>query len=74
MLEDKACQSKILTGFQTHHSTKSYKSRLHIRAEGSRVPDGLLWNVWKRVDDARALMVEQGPFKAEDLKGKIKGE
>jgi NADPH-dependent 2,4-dienoyl-CoA reductase/sulfur reductase-like enzyme len=33
----------------------------------------LLWNVWEKVDDARALMKEKGPFKAEDLKGKIKG-
>jgi len=33
----------------------------------------LLWNVWKKVDDARALMMEKGPFKEEDLKGRIKG-
>src|ERR1051325_8788700 len=33
----------------------------------------LLWNVWEKVDDARALMKEKGPFKAEDLKGRIKG-
>jgi NADPH-dependent 2,4-dienoyl-CoA reductase/sulfur reductase-like enzyme len=33
----------------------------------------LLWNVWEKVDEARALMKEKGPFKPEDLKGKIKG-
>lgn len=33
----------------------------------------LLWNVWEKVDDARALMMEKGPFKAQDLKGRIKG-
>ena len=31
----------------------------------------LLWNVWKQVDNARALMTEAGPFKAEDLKGRL---
>ena len=34
----------------------------------------LLWNVWEKVDEARALMKEKGPFKAEDLKGKLKSE
>jgi len=33
----------------------------------------LLWNVWEKVDDARALMTEKVPFKAEDLKDRIKG-
>lgn len=33
----------------------------------------LLWNVWEKVDDARALMMAKGPFKAQDLKGRIKG-
>jgi 3-phenylpropionate/trans-cinnamate dioxygenase ferredoxin reductase subunit len=31
----------------------------------------LLWNVWEKVDAARALMKEKGPFKEKDLKGKI---
>ena len=39
-----------------------------------RVRGVVLWNVWKQVDNARALMMEQGPFKAEDLMGKIKGD
>jgi hypothetical protein len=32
----------------------------------------LLWNVWDKVEEARTLMKETGPFKEEDLKGKIK--
>jgi NADPH-dependent 2,4-dienoyl-CoA reductase/sulfur reductase-like enzyme len=32
----------------------------------------LLWNVWDKVDEARALMKEKGPFKPDDLKGRIK--
>jgi 3-phenylpropionate/trans-cinnamate dioxygenase ferredoxin reductase component len=33
----------------------------------------LLWNVWEKVEEARALMKEEGPFKEEDLKGRITG-
>jgi NADPH-dependent 2,4-dienoyl-CoA reductase/sulfur reductase-like enzyme len=33
----------------------------------------LLWNVWEKVEEARALMKEKGPFQPDDLKGKIKG-
>jgi NADPH-dependent 2,4-dienoyl-CoA reductase/sulfur reductase-like enzyme len=32
----------------------------------------LLWNVWEKVDEARELMTEKGPFKPEDLNGRIK--
>ena len=42
--------------------------------EEGRVRGALLWNVWKQVDNARALMMEKGPFRAEDLKDRIKGE
>jgi NADPH-dependent 2,4-dienoyl-CoA reductase/sulfur reductase-like enzyme len=38
-----------------------------------RVRGVLLWNVWKKVDAARALVSEKRQFKAEDLKGKIQG-
>lgn len=38
-----------------------------------RVRGVLLWNVWEKVDEARALMQEDGPFQANDLKGRIKG-
>jgi NADPH-dependent 2,4-dienoyl-CoA reductase/sulfur reductase-like enzyme len=39
--------------------------------ENGRVRGVLLWNVWKQVDNARALMIEAGPLKAEDLKGSL---
>lgn len=38
-----------------------------------RVRGVLLWNVWNQVDNARALMAEAGPFKADDLRGRISG-
>jgi 3-phenylpropionate/trans-cinnamate dioxygenase ferredoxin reductase subunit len=30
-----------------------------------------LWNVWEQVDAARRLIVEPGPFRAADLKGRL---
>ncbi|MFX1590981.1 MAG: NAD(P)/FAD-dependent oxidoreductase [Promethearchaeota archaeon] len=31
----------------------------------------LLWNVWEKVDEARELIAEKGPFTQDNLKGKI---
>ncbi|MFX1411276.1 MAG: NAD(P)/FAD-dependent oxidoreductase [Promethearchaeota archaeon] len=36
-----------------------------------RVQGVLLWNVWEKVDAARELIAEPGPFSIEDLKGRI---
>jgi NADPH-dependent 2,4-dienoyl-CoA reductase/sulfur reductase-like enzyme len=36
-----------------------------------RVCGVLLWNTWGQVDPARALIAEPGPFRPEDLKGRI---
>ncbi len=36
-----------------------------------RVQGVLLWNVWEKVDEARELIMEPGPFSPEDLKGRI---
>lgn len=36
-----------------------------------RIRGVLLWNVWQRVDEARALIEEQRTFHAADLKGRI---
>ena len=36
-----------------------------------RVRGVLLWNVWEKVDDARALLAEPGPFQGNDLKGRL---
>jgi len=51
-----------------------FKKGVVYYLDEGRVRGVLLWNVWKQVDNARALMMEQGPFKAEDLMGRIKGE
>jgi 3-phenylpropionate/trans-cinnamate dioxygenase ferredoxin reductase component len=49
------------------------KGVIYYLNEG-RVRGVVLWNVWKQVDNARALLMEKGPFEAEDLKGRIKGD
>lgn len=36
-----------------------------------RVRGVLLWNVWEQVDAARRLIAEPGPFRAEDLRGRL---
>ena len=40
--------------------------------EDGRVRGVLLWNVWDKVDEARALLKEKGPFKETDLAGRIR--
>jgi len=39
-----------------------------------RVRGVLLWDVWEKVDEARKLIAEPGPFRPEDLEGRIRGE
>lgn len=51
-----------------------FKKGVVYYLDDGQVRGVLLWNVWKQVDNARALILEKGPFKAEDLKGRIKGE
>jgi NADPH-dependent 2,4-dienoyl-CoA reductase/sulfur reductase-like enzyme len=36
-----------------------------------RVRGVLLWNVWEQVDAARRVIAEPGPFRAENLKGRL---
>ena len=50
-----------------------FKKGVVYYLDDNRVRGVLLWNVWEKVDDARALMMEKGPFKTDDLKGRIKG-
>jgi hypothetical protein len=50
-----------------------FKKGVIYYMEDDRVRGVLLWNVWEKVEEARALMREKGPFKEKDLKGKIKG-
>jgi NADPH-dependent 2,4-dienoyl-CoA reductase/sulfur reductase-like enzyme len=48
-----------------------FKKGVVYYMDDGRVRGVLLWNVWEKVDDARALMKEKGPFKEKDLKGRI---
>jgi 3-phenylpropionate/trans-cinnamate dioxygenase ferredoxin reductase component len=50
-----------------------FKKGVIYYMDDSRVCGVLLWNVWDKVEEARALLKEKGPFKEEDLKGRIKG-
>jgi|YNPNPStandDraft_1061719.scaffolds.fasta_scaffold00095_36 3-phenylpropionate/trans-cinnamate dioxygenase ferredoxin reductase subunit len=39
--------------------------------DAGRVIGVLLWNVWAKIEEARALISEPGPFEPADLKGRI---
>jgi NADPH-dependent 2,4-dienoyl-CoA reductase/sulfur reductase-like enzyme len=51
-----------------------FKKGVVYYMDDGRVRGVLLWNVWDKVNDARALMKEKGPFEEKDLKGRIKSE
>ena len=40
--------------------------------QNGRIRGVLLWNVWGQVDAARALIADAGPFRSENLKGRLK--
>jgi 3-phenylpropionate/trans-cinnamate dioxygenase ferredoxin reductase component len=63
--------SKMKTISDWHE--EPFKTGVVYYMDDDRVRGVLLWNVWKQVDNARALMMEKGPFKEEDLIGRIKG-
>jgi NADPH-dependent 2,4-dienoyl-CoA reductase/sulfur reductase-like enzyme len=48
-----------------------YKEGVIYYINDSRVRGVLLWNVWSKIPAARALIAEPGPFKRDDLIGKI---
>lgn len=48
-----------------------YREGVVYYLRDGRVRGVLLWNVWDQVDAARRLIAEQGPFRAEDLKGRL---
>ena len=50
-----------------------FKKGVIYYLEDGRVRGVVLWNVWEKVEKARALMQEDGPFNADDLKGRITG-
>lgn len=51
---------------------KPFKKGVVYYMDDGRVRGVLLWNVWDKVEEARVLMREKGPFKEKDLKGRIK--
>jgi 3-phenylpropionate/trans-cinnamate dioxygenase ferredoxin reductase subunit len=48
-----------------------YKEGVVYYLKDGRVKGALLWNVWEQVNNARKLIAEKGPFKLEDLKGRL---
>ena len=50
-----------------------FKKGVIYYLDDGQVRGVVLWNVWEKVDEARELMRQEGPFKAEDLKGQITG-
>lgn len=50
-----------------------FKKGVIYYLDGGRVRGVLLWNVWEKLGEARALLGEPGPLAEDDLKGRIKG-
>jgi NADPH-dependent 2,4-dienoyl-CoA reductase/sulfur reductase-like enzyme len=48
-----------------------YREGVVYYLRDGRVRGVLLWNVWDQVDSARKLIAEVGPFRAEDLRGRL---
>lgn len=48
-----------------------YQKGVIYYLQQDRVRGVLLWNVWDRVDAARSLIAEPGPFSLADLKGRL---
>jgi NADPH-dependent 2,4-dienoyl-CoA reductase/sulfur reductase-like enzyme len=50
-----------------------FKKGVVYYLDDGQVRGVVLWNVREKVDEARALLYENGPFSEKDLKGKITG-
>jgi NADPH-dependent 2,4-dienoyl-CoA reductase/sulfur reductase-like enzyme len=48
-----------------------YRKGVIYYLDGGRVRGVLLWNVWDQVSAGRKLIAEPGPFKPENLKGRL---
>jgi 3-phenylpropionate/trans-cinnamate dioxygenase ferredoxin reductase component len=48
-----------------------FKEGVIYYLKGGRVRGVLLWNVWGKVDEARKLIAEPGPFASESLRGRL---
>lgn len=57
---------EIVTDWQ-----EPFKKGVVYYLEGGRVRGVLLWNVWEAIPAARALLAEPGPFKTDDLMGRL---
>lgn len=64
--------SSKMTTVEDWHEQPFKKGVVYYMDDG-RVRGVLLWNVWDKVEDARTLMREKGPFEEKDLKGRITG-
>jgi hypothetical protein len=64
--------SKMET-FADWHAPQPFQKGVIYYLDAGRVRGMLLWNVWEKLKEATALMEKAGPFKAEDLKGKVMG-
>ena len=51
---------------------EQFKTGVIYYLENGRVRGVLLWNVWEKLKEATPLLSEPGPFKPEQLKGRIK--
>ena len=51
--------------------TEPYQKGVIYYLQGGRVRGVLLWNVWDQVEAARRIIAEAGPFRPEDLKGRL---
>ncbi|MFN3920657.1 MAG: NAD(P)/FAD-dependent oxidoreductase [Methylohalobius sp.] len=51
--------------------TEPYKKGVVYYLENQRVRGVLLWNVWEKVEAARGLIAQPGPFQPQDLKGRL---
>jgi NADPH-dependent 2,4-dienoyl-CoA reductase/sulfur reductase-like enzyme len=50
-----------------------YRQGVVYYLRDGRVRGVLLWNVWDQVEPARQLLAEPGPFRPDDLKGRLPG-
>lgn len=48
-----------------------YREGVVYYLRDGRVRGVLLWNVWEQVNAARKLIAEAGPFRADDLRGRL---
>jgi NADPH-dependent 2,4-dienoyl-CoA reductase/sulfur reductase-like enzyme len=48
-----------------------YQKGVVYYLENQRVKGVLLWNVWEKVEAARALIAQPGPFSPQELKGRL---